>query len=607
MPEPVVVIEARPRFRRPARRRFRLAPRRRRTGSRTLVWVLVLLVVLWAALAARSLAHTRHELQQGRAALRQAKALSADQDIEGATAVPLLAQAATELTAASTGLGSRLLTPLRHAPVIGRQLRSIRALSTAGAGAASTIAETLVTMKAATAASPAPGARVALVRTFVTVATTAEARLQHLDLGPRSGLFTSVAAARNELAADIAGVSGGLMRGQAIGQAALHLLQGDHRVLLLVTNNAEMRAGSGIVDQLALLHVHDGHLTVEGVHGVGDVPVPAGAVPAGGDFGARWGWLDPTGDWQELLASPRFDVTGALAARMWAAAGQPPVDAVMTVDPLVLRDLLAAVGPVAAGGRLDDAGTILTELLHDQFARAPVPGPAPGDELGDLVTAVVGKVEAGGWPASKVGLALAGAARGRDLMVWAAAPTDEAAWSMAGAGGALGRSSVLVSLLNRGRDKLDPYVVTGASLDTQPSRDHTDATMTIVVSNRTPAGQAATIGGPAPGVASLLIPGQTVGYGDYVGLLAVSLPRAATDASVVGLEGPQIDGPDGPSLVVGEQYVIPDGKTLVVTVHFELPGTSGVLRLEPADRQPAPFWNFDGRVLGGNDAHTVSW
>lgn len=609
MPQPTTVISRHPQFL-PYRRerRARIAPRwRRRPG--VLATVVVLAVVAWGALAALSAVRARREISAGVHALDGARTKTSETDIEQARAVPDLRVAAAQFGAARHRLHGSLLAPARLVPVIGRQLVSADDLAFVGATGSGAAADALNQAAASLRQPVNPTDRVGLIQRFLDLALGARQRLTGLDLGPRAGLLPALAEARNTVSGHLTRSLDTLDRGIAASRALLDLMRGSHDVLLLMTNNAEMRAGSGMANQLGLLQIRDGRFHLDDVRSVYDAPIPPGAVPATGILATSWSFVNPTGDWQELLASPRFDYTAPLAAKMWGAAGGPAVDAVMAIDPLLLRDALDVLGPVTVDGRTLTADTAIPELEHDQYVRLDNQSQTAQrhDEVADLARRVVGQLESGGWSPSRLGLRLATATRGRDLMVWSKTPSDEAGWIAAGAAGQLSPSSVMVSVLNRGRNKLDWFLPTATAVDLAPHGDQTDAVLTVTMDNRTPAAEPASVQGPTPGVEQVVAPGQTVHPGDYVGIVEFTLPAAAVNATIDGEDASVIQGADGSTVVIAEQYVIPARTTKVVRVRFRLPGPTGALVLEPAARQPDAAWTYRGVQLSATGRHVISW
>ena len=135
------------------------------------------------------------------------------------------------------------------------------------------------------------------------------------------------------------------------------------------------------------------------------------------------------------------------------------------------------------------------------------------------------------------------AVAGRHLMVWSQNPAHQAAWVVSGVSGSLTPSSVGVSLINLGGNKLDPYVPVHVEVTTRPlglehrgHHDHRGST------NTTPPGQSQFIAGPYPG--------NPAPYGSYIGLVAANLPARASHITMTGAGPLAVKGAEGTTWVV---------------------------------------------------------
>jgi len=534
----------------------------------------------WLLVVGVTLVRAAGDLQAGRHAADRAHGLKLS---DLATERPLtdLTRAARRLGDVHRELDSAVVAPLRLVPVAGRQLRSASALS----GAASLVAETGVV---AVSQGPqmlqephgAGPARVRLLGRLGGLVQRTEQRLAAVDLGPDHGLISPLARARDQLALKLTSLRTGLAQGAAGVRAVAQLLAGPRRYLVLAANNSEMRAGSGMFLSVGALQAGNGRLQLSAVRSVTQAPVPPGAVPLGGDLAARWGWLQPNVDWRNLMVSPRFDVAAPLAARMWAASGNGPVDGVLALDPVAMKGILAATGPVQVAGRTIGSDDVVDELLHEQYIRLPAGAQVSErrEELGALASAALQALDGRNWSPERLVQGLSTAARGRHLLAWAARPSEEQAWTRAGVGGAMSGDSLLVAVLNRGGNKLDYRLSSQAKLTLRPGRN-TEGTLAITLANHADLGDPPYIIGPDPSTG--LHPG------DYLGFLAVTLPGQATQGRIDGSPPLAVAGPDGPTRVIGTEVLLPAGQSRTLVIHFLLPGRHGSLRLEPSARVPA--------------------
>ena len=491
-----------------------------------------------------------------------------------------------------------LVSPLQLAPVAGRQIRSFAAL----AGAAEQV--TGVAASAAAASEPhmagagEPARRVAALHELGRVVAAARLRLAHVELGPERNLIGQLADRRADLARRLDQGRATLERTGRVVATVERLLSGDQRYLFLAANNAEMRAGSGMFLEAGVLEARGGKLTLGPLRPTAELSLPGEGVPVEGDLAARWGWLRPGREWRNLALSPRFDVTGPLAARMWTSLTGQHVDGVMAVDVEALRAVLAATGPVDTAGRAVSEHDVSDRLLHDQYVDFGDDHAARRDELGQIAAAAMASLEAGRFDLGRLAAELAHAARGRHLLAWSADGRDQAGWAAAGLAGRLGSSSLAVGVLNRGGNKLDRFLETANRLELRPVPGGQQATLAVRVRNATPTGEPPYVAGPNPG--------SGVGEGTYLGIVSVQLPGAALDVGVDGDPPLVASGPDGPTTVIATPVVVGRGEERVVVFRFHLPGRTARLRVEPSARLPAARWDHAGSSWRDEHARWVS-
>jgi uncharacterized protein DUF4012 len=560
------------------------------------VAAVVAVVLAWAGWCAVLLLAARHDLYVGKAEAEVARRQTSTAALESGAAVTPLRSAASRFAAGRRELRSPALWPVRFLPVVGRQLHSAQALSSAGAQGSRAAADALDQARADLRTVPRDGpGRIQLLRDLATIGTSTDRQLAALDLGPRQKLIPVLAKSRNTLADELAKSRDLIRRGEAAVSGALSLLSGQHRILLIVGNNAEMRAGAGMPLQVGTLAASDGRLTLESIESTNDItlsnlPSPSGALQS------IWGNFHPTHDFGELFVDPAFNDVAPVAARMWENSGNPSVDGVMFIDPVFLQQVLSATGPVTVGSRSFDASGILRELLHDQYVRYP-DFTARREELGALAHAVFSRVDAGGYSLSKLADGMATATRGRDLMLWSAAAEDQ--WRTISVAGALGDDSVLVSIINRGVNKLDYFLDTRATLTVDRGPTTTNVTIRLRLVNHAPtdSGEPSYVVGPAPGFVA----------GDYHGIVQVNLPGLATDAGFVGVPQLELFGSAPPTQVIAVPFTIRAGGETEFVAHFHLAASARMLRVEPMGRAPATAWSDGATTWTSDGSHAVTF
>jgi hypothetical protein len=167
------------------------------------------------------------------------------------------------------------------------------------------------------------------------------------------------------------------------------------------------------------------------------------------------------------------------------------------------------------------------------------------------------------------------------MMLWSSDPDQQAAWVELGVSGVLEEDSLMVSLLNRSGTKLDPYLELRADLSATDLGERRRITVSVDIANTAPPGLPRYVEGPYDGFDAVA--------GEYVGILSVSVPAAAS-AAESSETGFAVIGKDGPTQVIGVNVSIPRGTTREVTISFELPDDLDEVRVVSAARVPATRW-----------------
>lgn len=276
---------------------------------------------------------------------------------------------------------------------------------------------------------------------------------------------------------------------------------GPRTYLLLVQNNAEVRALGGIPGSVSLLRAEDGGVQIlETRNGgsLGDLPEPV--VPLTDTEMSLFG-EDLAADMRDVTFTPDFPRAAAIAAAIWVQEVGGEVDGVVSVDPGALALLLDAIGPVplAPGATSDAVGGELTAqnavalLLNTVYLYEPEP--AQQDAFfADTAEATLGALLAGQGQGAPAIDALAEAARQGRLMVWSAHADEQALLAdtvLSGRlRGDLGESPVVGVFFNDGsRAKMSYYLET--NIDVGPARCRPDGSrlvdLTVTLTNTAPA------------------------------------------------------------------------------------------------------------------------
>jgi hypothetical protein len=575
---------------------------RRHTGR----WVVLLVVVVglaWAGAAAFLLVQARRHADAGLEKLQAARERLTPTELIRGKGLGQLEAAQRDFGRAHSEAGSPLVAPFKVLPFVGRQVRSVDALTGSAAHVVTVGAHAMRESRREVDQKPLPGpARVALVDHVGAIADRSRRNLRSVDLGPDHALLGPLAHARERFASELSRLRTAL---DDVGSAATgvgQMVRGPSHYLVFAANNGEMRAGSGMLLSVGVLTFENGRFSLGEMVATGDITLPAGAVPIGGDLAARWGWADPNQEWRNLMMSPRFDANAALATRMWKALTGTELDGVIAIDPIALRSLLAAEGPVTVDGQQIDEHNVVGELLFNQYVGVTNDNPvdqARRERLSRIARATVGGLDQQGWDAGTLVDQLRIAGEGRHVLAWSSRPAQQRAWKAAGISGQLGADSVLVAVLSRSGNKLDQFVTLDDRIEMTPGPVDDDVTLHLVVTNGAPPGIPLFVGGAFPGVG--------LQEGEYKGILSVDLPGTARDSHID--EGAPLVavGPDGPARVVATEIRLARGQRREVLVHFKLPRGARALRIEPSARVPAIQWQYGADKWTDDSARTVRW
>lgn len=574
----------------------------KRTRRRLIVLAVATIVVAWLVACAALLWSAKGDAETGLDAMNDFSSLAStdistfvesiggqQDDVAEETGEQRLRDAADAFEQANASVSSPLLVPMRFVPVLGRQVRSVDALSAAAATTAADAATAFGDLTALLDASTnEPGDRLATTAEVERILTTLQTGIDELDLGPSEALVGPLARARERFVDEYEQVMATLDDAVVAITGVHDFLEGPSRYLVMAANNAEMRAGSGMFLQMGSMDVAGGQFTLGEFEATADLKLPTPGAALDPDLAALWGPLEPTQDWRNLNVTPRFDETARMATEMWAASGRGEVDGVLAVDVVGLRRLLELVGPVEVDG-VDGPTTITAEnvqsqLLLEQYAGADddVEG-ARRAQLGRVASAVFESFNQRSVSATQLLQVLQDTGAGRHLLLWSSVPEQQAAWEALGASGRVPENALMVSVLNRGGNKLDQFLSTRAALSAVDVDDTMRrVTVRVDMTNDAPGGLPRYVGGPYPGT--------DFAAGEYIGLLAVTVPSGAGNPAVDGAElvGTAVDGD---SRVLVSRVRLPRGASGSFTVSFDLPSTWATIDVLPSARVPATEWS----------------
>jgi hypothetical protein len=312
---------------------------------------------------------------------------------------------------------------------------------------------------------------------------------------------------------------------------------GDRNYLLLFQNPAELRSGGGITSALAQITTTGGSVSLTQQASGSDfsyrdpvLPLPPESLVLYGDRAARFV--------QNTTLVPQFELSGQIAAAMWADRFGVQTDGAIAFDPVALSYLLDATGPItlpATGVQLTSENAVQF-LLSDVYAQFPEPS-VQDAVFADAAKAVFDRVSSGDLDAGKLVSALAKAGDEGRFKIWSSHPEDQevlADTTLAGGLPASRPDSTGVGVyLNDGTGaKMDYYLDSAVAIEGSSCRADGRPTVRIEV----------TLTSMAPADAATVLPSYVTGGGAF----GVTPGNVKT---IVYVYGPDGSNPDEPVLI----------------------------------------------------------
>lgn len=424
-----------------------------------------------------------------------------------------------------------------------------------------------------------PRARLDLLSTVVAELDRIEAEAGRTDLGRDGLLVGPLRTARERLESELDDLPGRFAEARVRVDALARLLDGPTRYLVLAGNNAEMRGGSGMPLSGGVVTFEDGDLAFGEFESIANRFAGAIAptvVPP--EYGRTYRQFRMGESWLQTAVSPNFETVGpiydAMASR-FSSFG--PVDGVIVVDAVMLRELLQVIGPVTVDGIEYTAATVEQQILNESYLRfdTGAEGEARREAQGEIAAAIFDALKGRDVEIGELALAMERSAAGRHLLAYADDPDVQALWDDLGASGTLHPAGLMVTVQNIAADKLDWYIDPTVTLRATPQLG-TGAwrvRLTVRVPN------------PERAVTTPAVESFIEGYDDGIhrALVAVYLPAAAYDVRSLDLPYSEA-GLDPPLQMVGKRVFIEQGEEASVAIEFFLPPYQGGVLLLPSAR-----------------------
>lgn len=442
-----------------------------------------------------------------------------------------------------------------------------------------------------------PGARVELLDVVAAELARVETVAAGIDIGAEGWLLPPLRGARADIASSLDSVPSRIGPLQEQVGALRTLLAGPTRYLVMVGNNAEMRAGAGMPLSAGLATISNGDIDLgDFTSTVSEMyePNPTGRFNADipdalADTYPRW--LIGK-DFPETAVVPDFPTTAPIYADIAADTQGWEVAGAIHIDALALAELLTVVGPVEIAGTAYTAETAPQLVLNQPYLDFDTIGERAErlDAQSELANALFEAIGERNVDLLDVVAALQRAAGGRHLMAWSRDPVLQDLYDSFGASGTVASFDTLVSFQNTAANKLDWYIRPTVAVEAEPlvATDEWLVTLTATITN------------PDGIVTSDYIDGLRPELPDglHRTLLTVQVPDVATGIDLRDRTVTEF-GEDGISTVVGTRFTVPRGDTEAVTVRFRLPANFAGLRVLPSARVAPVPWTFTTTRSGG--------
>ncbi len=349
--------------------------------------------------------------------------------------------------------------------------------------------------------------------------------------------------------------------------------------LLLIQNNAEVRATGGIPGALAVLTFSDGKMSLTDQNSAGGLGTVSPTVQVDAEqqqiYSSRLGKY-----MQDVNLTPDFPTAANTAQRMWEIKTGQKVDGVISIDPVALGYVLDATGPVtiddpevlklARGGLPTELNSknVVKTLLSDVYAK--IEQPEKQDAYFAAVAKKIFSALSGGQGEAK-GL-IEGVTRGSQegrILVWSGREEEQSVIATYVLGGSTSGPSVSPAefglYFNDGTGaKMDYYVKRTVQLIKECAKDGYEQTTVRVTSTNT-----------APMDAATSLPAYVTGDGNF------GVPPGSVQTNLVAY---------GPAQANVETVKLGDEQTAFAPhIHGDRPVGVLALRLGPGESKTVDF------------------
>ena len=280
-------------------------------------------------------------------------------------------------------------------------------------------------------------------------------------------------------------------------QVGRELLGGDEesQMLVMFTTPSEARGSGGFVGSWALVEATDGRLSIAEYYRSSELnrllEANDATLRADDEFESRYGRFAIESHVQDVTISPDFPSVAAVAADLFAQATGTSVDAVVSIDPFALQQLVGFTGPIQSGDKAVTGANAADELLLDQYVRFEGDEVAREAALLQLTDGLVDTLFADPPDPLTFVSELAPLADQDRINLWLAEDSDGAVVDRLGLSGAFPRSDedlIAVVHQNSGQNKIDTFLQRSLDIETvlDPQMRTVRHTLRIELDNSAP-------------------------------------------------------------------------------------------------------------------------
>lgn len=295
-------------------------------------------------------------------------------DLEDATS--RLTIAATEWSQANSIVAGPWTLPARLTPIAGQNIRAAQVVT--GQASALSAAAAAVTDRTDPEVLVVDGAvNIEQIDRITPAFDALAATLERAEVrigGVSSEWLLPPVAERIDRANEVLAPSAGVMGASAEAlQVGRNLLGGQDpsQILVMFTTPAEARGSGGFVGSWALIEGHEGRLEVDRSYRSSELnsllEAQQAVLNADSDFSNRYEQFSIERHIQDVTISPDFPSVAAVAANLFAQATGVEVDAVISMDPFVIQQLVGFTGSLNSHGLRVSGANAANELLVNQY------------------------------------------------------------------------------------------------------------------------------------------------------------------------------------------------------------------------------------------------